>query len=97
LALLGALCVFCVQPADAESPVVGTWKLQSFTREIVATGKRDNPFGAQPHGYVSFSSDGRMIVIMTKGERVKPGGPLPTDQEKIELFDSMVSARRPMH
>ena len=59
-ALLGALCVFCVQPADAEAPIVGTWKLQSFTREIVATGKRDNPFGEQPHGYLSFSPDGRM-------------------------------------
>ena len=28
---------------------------------------------------------------MTKGERVKPAGPLPTDQEKIELFGSMAS------
>jgi hypothetical protein len=90
-AVLGALCVFCVQPAGAESPIVGTWKLQSFTREIVATGKRDNPFGDQPHGYASYSPDGRTIGIMTKGERVKPAGPLPTDQEKIELFGSMVS------
>ena len=91
LALLGALCVLCVQPADAESPIVGTWKLQSFTREIVATGRRDNPFGEQPQGYVIFSPDGHSCGIITKGERVRPAGPLPTDQEKIELFGSMVS------
>ena len=86
-ALLGALCVFGGQPADASEPsFVGTWKLQSFVRELVGTGKRDNPFGEQPHGYISYSSDGRMYGIMTKGERIKPGGPLPTDQVKDRTF-----------
>jgi hypothetical protein len=91
-ALLGALCVSAAQPADAsQALIVGTWKLQSFTREIIASGKRDKPFGERPNGYLSYSPDGRMYGIMTNGDRAKPGGPQPTDQEKTELFGSMLA------
>jgi Lipocalin-like domain len=43
-----------------ENPVLGTWKLKSFVREVVATGEKFNQYGEHPSGYLSYSADGRM-------------------------------------
>ena len=40
--------------------ILGTWKLQSWVREIIATGEREKFFGEKPDGYLSYSSDARM-------------------------------------
>jgi hypothetical protein len=40
-------------PEDAragESPLLGTWKLQSLAYEVIATGARSMPFGEHPNG-----------------------------------------------
>jgi hypothetical protein len=78
-------------PAIAESnSIVGTWKLESFVREVQATGERKNAFGDKPSGYISYQPDGRMFVVLV-GDRVKPAGPAPTDAEKIKLFGTLLA------
>src|SRR5215212_4315213 len=42
------------------SAVLGTWRLQSYVREVLATGERFNQFGADPDGYIGYAPDGRM-------------------------------------
>ena len=43
---------------SAENPLVGTWKLKSYVREVAATGERYNERGEHPNGYLSYSADG---------------------------------------
>jgi hypothetical protein len=43
-----------------ENPLLGTWKLKSFVREVFATGEKTNALGEHPNRYLSYSADGRM-------------------------------------
>jgi Lipocalin-like domain len=55
-----------------ENPVLGTWKLKSFVREVTATGERIHLFGEHPSGYLSYSADGRMYAIVASDDRIRP-------------------------
>src|SRR6516225_9963767 len=48
-----------------ENPLLGTWKMKSFVREVTATGEKYNQLGEHPTGYLSYSADGRMYAIAT--------------------------------
>jgi Lipocalin-like domain len=57
--LLAMLIVVSAATAG-ENPLLGTWKLKSYVREVAATGERYNERGEHPNGYLSYSADGRM-------------------------------------
>jgi len=68
---LAALVCFLilVQPsfADEREKLLGVWKLVSWEREIIETGKR-NPhpnLGKNATGYLIFTSEGRMMALIT--------------------------------
>lgn len=86
-----ALLFLSTSAFAADNPVIGTWKIQTYTREVIATGKRSNAFGEHPDGYISYSPDGRMYAIFGPGERIKPKALMPTDQEAAELQRTIVS------
>ncbi len=71
--------------------VIGTWKLQSYVREVAATGARYNQFGDDPDGYLGYAPDGRMYAIFTRRDRVTPADAVATEEEGLELFGSMVA------
>jgi hypothetical protein len=72
--------------AADENPILGTWKLKSFAREVRATGERYNE---HLNGYLSYSSDGRMYAIIVEDNRVKPLEVVPTDDEAVKLYRTM--------
>jgi hypothetical protein len=74
-----------------ENPLLGTWKLKSLVREILATGEKINQQGEHPNGYLSYSADGRMISILTSDNRVKPRKVNPEDEERIKLHQTMAA------
>src|SRR4051794_9189016 len=74
-----------------ENSVVGTWRIQSLVREVIATGERQNEFGEKPGGYISYQPDGRMFVVLVGDNRSKPAGGAPTDEEKAKLFGTLVA------
>jgi len=74
-----------------DNPLLGTWKLKSFVREVAATGERYNERGEHPNGYLSYSPDGRMYAIITWENRIKPHDLLPTNEERLELQRTMIS------
>jgi len=76
---------------SAENPLVGTWKLKSYVREVAATGERYNERGEHPNGYLSYSADGRTYAIITWENRITPRDVVPTDEERIKLFSTMIS------
>lgn len=79
------------QETQRESRVTGTWKLQSYVREVIATGRRHHQFGEAPDGYLGYAPDGRMYAIFTRHDRIVPAGVVATDEEGIELLGSMVA------
>lgn len=71
-----------------ENPVLGTWKLKSFVRVVAATAEKINQMGEHPNGYLGYSADGRMYAVLTSDNRVKPGAPNPTDEERVKLHQN---------
>lgn len=87
-----ALCVLAATAASAiDNPLLGTWKLKSYVREAAATGERYNERGEHPDGYLSYAADGRMSAIITCDNRAKPQDLVPTNDERIRLFGTMIS------
>jgi len=74
-----------------DTALIGTWGLTSFVRELSGTGERYNQLGERPEGVIGYSADGRMYVILLAGDRVRPQGEMPTNQERIALFKSMIA------
>ena len=91
-ALLGLLLILPATAArTADNPLLGTWKLKSYVREVAATGERYNERGEHPDGYLSYAADGRMYAITTWDNRAAPGDVVPTTEERIRLFGTMIS------
>ena len=74
-----------------DNALLGTWKLRSAVQEDVETGKKSYPLGANPTGYLNYSPDGRMMVILVGDNRKAPAGPVATNAEMITLFKSAMA------
>jgi hypothetical protein len=84
--------MFLLSPTIAlagENPVLGTWKLKSFVREVTATREKFNQLGEHPNGYLSYSADGRMYAILTADNRIKPLEANPTDEQRAKLHQTL--------
>lgn len=79
------------QQHSCKGPLLGTWKLQSWTREYMDTHDMVQPYGAHPNGYLSYGPDCRMYAIIVREGRQPPVGDVPTNSEKIELFSGLLA------
>jgi hypothetical protein len=86
LAVLALVCLL-MQPsfADDRDKLLGNWKLVSWEKETIATGERKPYLGSTPTGYLIFTPQGRMMVLITGEGRLG----LNTNQHCAELFSSM--------
>ena len=66
---------------------LGTWKLVSFEAELQNSAQRFKPWGDDPNGHVVLAADGRMIALLTAGQRTVG----ETDSDMTGLFKSMVA------
>ncbi len=71
--------------------LLGTWKLVSSVREEIPSGAKTDMFGANPHGFINYGADGRMIALLTRGDRKAPASGKATPAEAEALFKSMLS------
>jgi hypothetical protein len=67
-----SLCLFTLARADDANPLLGTWHLKSFVREVAGTGERYNQLGDHPNGYLTYSTDGRMLAFLVSADRPRP-------------------------
>jgi hypothetical protein len=72
-------------------PQLGTWALQSYTTEDLATGQKTELLGAHPSGYLSYGPDCRMSAILIREGRKAPDGFVPTDAERLELYNGLIA------
>ena len=71
--------------ADDKDRLLGTWKLLSAIHEDVATKERKEVYGEHPNGYIVFTPEGRVFVILTADEpKVSQ-----TEQERAAALISM--------
>jgi len=69
------------------SEVIGVWRLRAYYLEIVQTGERIEPYGAQPKGVFMIHPDGRVVVVMTPAEQRKS----VTETDQAEAFQKLVA------
>jgi hypothetical protein len=80
-----------------QAKFVGAWRLISIDRRA-ADGEIDYPYGPSPKGYIMWTGDGHMAVVLTHGVRPPfksadaKGG---TDAEKAAAFDGLFSYAGP--
>src|SRR5690349_2225987 len=76
---------------SGDHPLMGTWKLRSSTLKDVESGEESHTFGLHPTGFLNYSPDGRVMVVMVGDNRKPPSGPAPTDAEMIAWFQSTLA------
>ena len=76
-------------PAWAADPIVGTWRLVSWTEEETESKAVRKMFGDKPDGLLTFTADNRMMQIVTDPNRKLPAQPKITDAEALQLFQTM--------
>ena len=87
-----AFLLTLAEPAAAQdlaSSIVGVWKMTSFVRKEVATGKTINSYGQHPAGMVVYTKGGHFVAFVAAEDRKAPAKTDPTDAERIELFKTM--------
>jgi hypothetical protein len=72
---------------DVRSPVVGTWKLLSLDVEFQASGEKQQPYGANPDGYLILTPEGRMMAVVAA--RGRKGG--LKVEEQAELLRTLLA------
>ncbi len=71
--------------------LIGSWRLVGHMQELVATGERQYPRGPNPRGLLTYTSDGRFHVCNVPGDRIRPQGVSPTDEEALALFKGLTA------
>jgi hypothetical protein len=79
------------QHPTCSGPQLGTWKLESYTTEDLATGQKATLLGAHPGGFLSYGADCRMNAILVKEGRTPPATFVATDAERIDLYNGFIA------
>ncbi len=82
------------QSAASAVSLVGSYKLVASTRKVLDTGEVSDTFGKQPSGYIVYTPNGRMLVLVVSDKNDRPApesGVGPTDEQSASLFRTMVS------
>ena len=89
MAVLAAMLVSPIT-AQAQSDIVGTWKIKEYYQLVISTNEKRHIFGENPLGMVIYTKGGHFSFMVAAGDR-KQAGNVPTDAERAQLHFSMVS------
>ena len=89
--LVAAVALALAAPvfADDSAKLTGVWKMTSWTRHEIVTGKDGKLFGEHPGGYLIYTQGGHFAWTGFKDQRPKPAAAELTDAERIALFKTM--------
>jgi hypothetical protein len=87
-----ALSLNCWSARAADSAVVGTWQITSYSMTVVSTNETSRPFGENPKGYIQYSPGGHMVVFLQAGNQIRIAGAAYTDAERSEVHKAMFGA-----
>ena len=70
--------------------IEGVWKLNKYTRRFLDTGEVRTDM--LPQAYILYTPGGFMMSITVEENRQPPAGEVLTDEERVRLFKSIISA-----
>jgi hypothetical protein len=76
--------------ADA-SALIGSWRMNAWTRTSVRTGETTDALGPSPIGYIAYHPDGRMLAAVFRRDRSTSNDGGWSETEKAQLFDAMLA------
>ena len=86
-AVVIALLLFASPAYAADDDIVGTYRLISANRVILATGDSEDSYGKNPIGFMTYDRDGRMMGMIVFRDRPKAESlDKMTDQQRADLF-----------
>jgi Lipocalin-like domain len=75
---------------DRNDKLVGTWKLVSASSRA-STGERiEAPYGLNPVGFLTYTSDGRVSALISYGGRKSLSFGGGTPEEQVEAFNTFL-------
>ncbi len=74
-----------------QKKLLGTWKLISVSHIQLPSGIESDDYGSHPIGYLNYSSDGHVMLMMIKDNRQKPKEQNISPLEAEALIKSMTS------
>ncbi len=77
--------------AWAADSVVGVWRVVSDTAEETESKAVHKFYGDNPSGFITFTADGRYVIVITDSTRKPPAGPKATDAEAAQLWRTMLA------
>ena len=80
-----------VAMSQLTSQLLGSWRMTSWTIEVLETGEVKDALGKNPRGYINYSPDGRVMVLVLHKDRPMPKALVPMTEEKISLYDTMIA------
>lgn len=70
--------------------ITGVWKFKKYTRRFLDTGEVSSDM--LPQAYILYTPGGFMMSITVEENRQPPAGEVLTDEERVRLFKSIISA-----
>ena len=74
-----------VRSAENAPPVVGTWRVTSYSLLTLDTNEVSRPYGNNPIGYIQYSPGFHMVVFLQTGDPKKPTAFPFTEAERVEM------------
>jgi hypothetical protein len=87
LAFVAPIAATYGQQTTANDKIIGNWKLVSLFTKETATGRTTSPLGEYPKGYLVYTPEGRMEVLMVHEKRSPP----QADEDRVNLHKYMVA------
>ena len=76
--------------ASTVNGIAGVWKLKAYSRRFLDTGEVRSDM--LPHAYIIYTPGGHMMSVTVEENRQPPAGAVLTDEERVRLFKTIVSA-----
>ena len=70
--------------------IEGVWKLKKYSRRFLDTGEVRSDM--LPQAYILYTPGGFMMSITVEEKRAPPASEVLTDEERVRLFKSIISA-----
>ena len=87
-----ALCMVDPTANAADISPVGTWRVKTFSQQVLDTNETIRPYGDNPvDGYIQYSQSGYMVVFLSVVNPKKPAPPF-TDAERVEIHKGIFGA-----
>ena len=77
--------------SQAAEPLVGSWRLVSWVEVETESKSVHAPFGDNPSGMITYTTDGHMSLFIIDPKRKPPAGPKATDAEADGLYRTMIA------